>query len=122
MWKVLLILAVIIACAALEAWAEDAILVKVNPMVILQRSDVRIEVRVKPDKRNRWLVVQWDSAEGGGGASRRQLEGEDSEVVFVFWAKELVPANYAVTATTYDVSGKQVATGFGRITSPEQTR
>jgi hypothetical protein len=120
MGKMLLVLLILILCAAIEAWAESPILLKVSPQVLLNRSDVRIEVRVRRDQRNRLLIVSWDSESGSGGATRRQLDGEDAAVLYEIIARDLVPANYEIRATTYDEYGKQVATALGRIVSPEE--
>lgn len=118
---ILLWLITLVACSALEEWLSPKLEVRVRPMILLKRGDVRVEVHVSPDERNRLLVLSWSGEPNGqAGSTMRQLEGEDAAVIHEFWLKDVVPANYEIVAATFDRDGKKIATAFGRVTTPEE--
>lgn len=97
--------------------AQPVLTLNVRPKVMLQRGDIRVEMRVERLATNRLLVLSWDGGPAGAGGSSFQLEGEESEALFTRWLKSQPPGNYIFVAALYNNQGKLVSRATSEILS-----
>lgn len=124
MLKAALVLMLIIAAAnALDAVLfDEKFRITVRPQIMISRSDMRIEVVVPPNERNRMLSISWDSDRGTAGSTLRTIDGENGPVIHELEIRSAPPANYVFVAVLFDAHGKRIATTTARVSGPEVDR
>lgn len=94
----------------------------VRPQVMLQRGDVRVEVRTPRHQDNRLLEIAWSSDVGTAGRTLRPLDGEDAPVLQTLDLPGTPAANYLFIATVFNRLGKARGRAEARIHTPEGDR
>lgn len=89
----------------------------VRPQVMLQRGDIRVEVRVPPHADNRALAIAWSSDHGTEGSTLRPLEGEDAATLETLTLRSQPPANYLFVATVFGAGGRARGRADARISA-----
>jgi hypothetical protein len=125
-WPWLLVLAFLLGYltgARLHASGEPPVVtLQVRPQVMLQRGDVRAEVRTPRHSENRLLEIAWSSDVGTAGRTMRPLDGEDAPVLQTLDLPGTPAANYLFVATVFNALGKPRGRSEARITVPEGPR
>lgn len=98
---------------------QEALTLEVYPRMATAQSQVSIRMRIAPDARSRALLVEWDSAEGGAGSRRLELDGEHAPTRLEFPIKSLEAGEYSVVTTVLRSDGSRIRrattlTVFGR--------
>lgn len=90
---------------------DPKISIKAYPPYIMRQADaqIRVTIRVPPDKRNTWVELGWDSPyPGEGGHSAWQLD-EQSQTQWVRYIKHLsVPGTTHLYAALYYIEDDEV--------------
>jgi len=125
-WPAIVALAFLLGLLAgvqLRACALDApppiVSILVRPQIMLQRGDIRVEVRVPRHRDNRRLLIAWTSDVGTEGSTIRPLEGEDAAVLHVLALPSQPAANYTFVAAVFNSLGKLRGRADGRIVVPD---
>lgn len=92
-----------------------AVALQVRPLFLLQRGDVRVEVRVPRHAANRRLAIAWISDVGTVGSTQRVLDADDAAVLHTLDLPGTPPANYFFTATVFGSDGKPRGRADARI-------
>lgn len=112
----------VLAGATLRASAPDrspVVSLRVRPQVMLQRGDVRVEVRVPRHADNRLLSIAWSSDYGTAGTTLRQLDGDDAAVLHTLNLPSQPPANYVFVAAVFGPAGALRGRDDARIVVPD---
>lgn len=120
-WPWLLALGFVLGLAAgvtLAAAEPPAVSLQVRPQLMLQRGDVRVEVRVPRHADNRMLSIAWTSDAGTAGSTMRPLEGDDAIVLHTLALASQPAANYLFVATVFNRLGKPRGRAEARIVVP----
>jgi hypothetical protein len=107
---------------AMAGQPAPCLLLLVRPLVMLQRGDIRVEMRVARHADHRRLVLTWDGGAAGAGSSREQLEGDEAEVLHTRWLKSQAPGHYVFLATVLNARGRLVGRATAEIRAPEDAR
>lgn len=83
-----------------------ALTLRVRPLFLLQRGDIRVEVRVPRHADNRLLAVAWQSDANDSSATQRQLDGDAAPALHTIEYPSKPPANYYFTAAVFGSNGK----------------
>lgn len=102
-----------------EALGSDVVSLIARPQIMLQRGDVRIEVRVPRHADNRLLSLAWSSDHGTDGASVRPLEGDEAAALQTFSLTSQPAANYLFVATVFGAGGRPRGHAEARIVTPD---
>jgi hypothetical protein len=96
-----------------------AVSLQVRPLVMLQRGDIRVEVRVPRHGENRLLSIAWSSDIGTAGSTLRPLEGEDAQVLHTLALPSQPAANYLFVAAVFNDAGKLRGRAEAKVVVPE---
>lgn len=99
---------------------EKPIAITVRPQIMLNRGDIRVEVRIPRDVDNRRLVIAWDSVGGTVGEHQEQLEGDDAPVLHVLALRDQPPAHYMFLAMLYGQRGELRGRVQADIITPDE--
>lgn len=121
-WAVVLVAFLVGVLAGAELFAAEktpAVDIRVRPQVMLQRGDIRVEVRVARATDNRVLAITWDSLGGSAGSTQRPLDGDNAEVLHTLDLRSQPAAHYRFVATVYTRLGKVAGSAQADILVPD---
>jgi hypothetical protein len=116
---VLCFLVLLPATALLPVPPVVCVLLSVRPLIMLQRGDIRVEMRVSQHADHRWLVLTWDGGNAGAGSSREQLAGENADVLHTRWLRAQAPSEYLFVSAVYNGRAIVVGRDTAEIHTPE---
>lgn len=94
---------------------------QVRPHLMLQRGDMRVEVRVPRHADNRLLSIAWSSDTGSEGSTLRPLEGDDAAVLHTLDLRSQPLGSYLFVATVFNRAGKPRGRAEARVLAPEDS-
>lgn len=90
-------IAALLGVIASTTWAAEPVEVRVSSAFVLEGSNVRVTVRIVPDKDNRFLTIQADSSDYYR-SSRIQLSGDEAPLIHTMMLRSLPSGVYEVRA------------------------
>jgi hypothetical protein len=113
----------LVAGVTLRAAAPDrpapVVAMLLRPQIMLQRGDIRVEVRVPRHVDNRVLAIAWSSDHGTEGSTIRPLDGDDAAVLHTLALPSQPAANYVFVATVFGPDGRLRGRTDARIVVPD---
>jgi hypothetical protein len=116
--KILVFFVLIVACAWLEerfAQAKQKVVVRITPMVLLQRGDVKVLARWEPASDARYIGLDFTSNVGGGN-STRPIDVEQRSMEWTL--RDMAPVDTGFVVTLYGERNKVLATTTARLAGP----
>src|SRR5262245_3135825 len=103
---VVVLLCVCISAAGTPLAGDQAVAIRVLPVMARQPASIKIIATVEPDQRNRTLAISAESA-GYATTSEVQLEGLNAKRIFETEFRDIPQGDYDVTATVIGTDGRK---------------
>jgi hypothetical protein len=101
---------------------RDALSVSLSANLAPEPAQVNVRVRIEPDPRSRFLMLEWWSEDGIGGSRLITLEGDRSATRQEFPLKQIAAGQYLVTAILRRDDGSEVRRAAQLIVVPGASR
>jgi hypothetical protein len=103
---VMVLLCACVSVAGTPLAGNQAVTIRVSPVMVRQPASIRITATLEPDERNRTLAISAESA-GYATAHQIQLEGINAPRVVETEFRDIPQGDYDVTATVIGTDGRR---------------